>query len=274
MKKYLYLCFLFVFSISCNNDSKLAENLLKKARAFYESNKYANAKLYLDSLKVTFPKEAAIQKERLQLMHQVELGEQERNLNYCDSMLVVYKIKADSLKKNFLFEKDENYDETGKYLTKQQKIENNLQKTYIRCNTNEQGEMYLESVYYGTKPINHTKIKVSSPTGGYTETESIPKDGGLNYSFQDLGATTEIVTYKKGKDGGVIQFICNNHNEKLKAEYIGDKSYTVWLTPVEKNAVVEVNELATVLSDIDRLKNEIQKAKILIEYLKKKTGNG
>ena len=274
MKKYLYLGFLFVFTVSCNNDSKLAENLLKEAQAYYESYEYANAKLYLDSLKTTFPEEAIIQKERLQLMRQIELKEQERNLNYCDSMFVVCEMKADSLKKNFLFEKDETYDEIGKYFIKQQKTENNIQKTYIRSSVNEQGEMSLESVFYGSKPINHTKIKVSSPTGEYTETESISRDGGLNYSFQDLGATTEIVTYKKGKDGGVIQFICNNHNEKLKLEYIGDKTYATWLTSVEKNAVVEVNELATILSDIDRLKKEIQKAKDRIEYLKKKTDDG
>ena len=274
MKKFLYLGFLIVLTVSCNNDAKLAGNLLNEAQAFYESQEYANAKLYLDSLKTSFPKEAAIQKERLQLMRRIELKEQTRNLNYCDSMLIVYEAKADSLKKNFLFEKDENYDEVGKYLLKQQKTENNVQKTYIRSHTNELGEMVLESVYYGSKPINHTKIKVSSPTGEYTETESIPRDGGLNYAFQDLGATTEIVTYKNGKDGDVIQFICDNYNEKLKVEYIGDKAYTIVLTPVEKNAVVKVNELATTLSDIERLKKEIQKSKDRIEYLTKKTDNG
>jgi len=270
MKKFLYLGFFLVFTVSCNNNSKLAENLLKEAQTYYESQEYANAKLYLDSLKLSFPKEAAIQKERLQLMRLIELKEYTRNLNYCDSMLIIYEAKADSLKKNFLFEKDKNYDEIGKYLLKQQKTENNLQKTYIRCHVNEYGELILESVYYGSNPINHTKIKVSSPTGEYTETESIPRDGGLNYAFQDFGAVTEIVTYKKEKNGSVIQFICDNHNGKLKVEYIGSKTYSTWLTPVEKNAVIRVNELATVLSDIDRLKKEIQKAQSRIEYLKAK----
>jgi len=271
MKKILYFVFFALWIISCNNDSKFAGNLLKKAQTYYESREYATAKLYLDSLKVTFPKEAVIQKEALQLARKLDLEEQKRNLNYCDSMLIVCQSKADSLKKNFIFEKDANYDEVGKYISKKQKIENKVQKSYIRCNVNERGEMYLASVYYGANPINHSQLKVSAPDGRYTETQNIPRDGGFNYSFKDLGATTEIVTYIKGKDGGVIQFIDNHHNDNLKAEYLGgNKTYTFRIAADDKNAVVEINELATVLSDIDRLKKEIQKAQGRIEYLKSK----
>ena len=272
MKKYLSLGFLFVFFISCNNDAKLAGNLLNEAQTYYESREYANAKLYLDSLKAAFPKEAAIQREALQLMRKIDLEEQTRNLNYCDSMLIICRSKADSLKQHFIFEKDTDYEEIGKYISKQQKIENNTQKSYIRCGVNERGEMYLASVYYGANPINHSRLKVSTPDGQYTETENIPPDGGLNYSFKDLGVTTEIVTYTKEKDGGVIQFIDNHHNEKLKAEYFGgDKTYTFQITANDKNAIAETCELATVLSDIDRLEKEIKKAQGRIEYLKTKT---
>ena len=249
----------------------MAGNLLKKAQTYYESREYATARLYLDSLKGTFPKEAAIQKEALQLVRKVDLEEQIRNLNYCDSMLVVCQSKAGSLKKNFIFEKDASYNEVGKYISKQQKIENNTQRSYIRCSVNERGEVYLASVYYGANPINHSQLKVSTPDGKYTETENVPHDGGFNYSFKDLGATTEIVTYIKGKNGGVIRFICNHHNEKLKAEYLGgNKTYSFLIVANDKNAVVEINELATVLGDVDRLKKEIQKAKGRIEYLKTK----
>ena len=271
MKNYFYLFVFLLLAVSCNKDTKHAENLLKEAQSFFESYEYATAKIYIDSLKATYPKELKIQREALQLMRKVELNEQERNLNYCDSMLVICQATADSLKKNFIFEKNSDYDEVGKYTTKQQKIENNVQKSYIRCSVNERGEMYLASVYYGTGSINHSRLKVSSSDGQSTETENIPKDGGLNYSFKNLDMTTEIVTYMKGKDGGVIQFICNNYKEKLKAEYLGgNKTYTIQITPADKNAVVEINEFATVLSDIDRLKKEIQKAKGRIEYLKGK----
>ena len=274
MRKFLYLSFLTILVISCNHESKFAENLLKEAQTCYESRELATAKLLIDSLKVTYPKEIKIQREALRLMRIIELDEQTRNLNYCDSMLVICKAKVDTLKKNFLFEKDTVFDKVGKYISKQQKLENNVQKSYIRCSVNEQGEMYIASVYYGVNPLNHSQLKVSTPSGQYTETENIPRDGALNYSFKNLGATTEIVTYMKGKDGDVIQFICNNHNEDLKAEYLGgNKIYAFQIPENDKNAVVEINDLAIVLSDVDRLKKEIQKAKGRIEYLKTKIGN-
>ncbi len=257
---------------SCGKDNKeLATDLLKKAETHYASGEYASSRLILDSLKKTYPKEVYIQKEGLQLMRKIELEEQQRNFNYCDSMLVVCSLKADSLKKKFVFEKNKEYDDVGKYTVRQQSIENNLKKSYIRCGVNELGEMYLASVYYGSNPINHKQIKVSAPSGEYAETELIPKDGGLNYSFRDLGATTEIVTYQKGKDAGVIQFICNNYKGKIKVEYIGDRNYYLEMTTADKYAVIEIKELSTVLSDIEHLKKEKIKAQGRLEYLKTKT---
>jgi len=271
MKIYFYLSFLVVWLVSCGNDSKLAGNLLNEALMCYESRELATAKLYIDSLKISYPKEIKIQREALQLMRKIELDEQIRNLNYCDSMLIVCRVRADSLKKNFIFEKDAIYDEVGKYLSKQQKFENNVRKSYIRCRVNERGEMYIASVYYGTNPLNHNQLKVSKQDGQYTETDKVPRDGGLNYSFKDLGATTEIVTYMKRKTEDVIQFICNNHNENLKAEYLGgNRAYAIPMAVSDKNAVVEINKLAVVLGDVERLKKEIQKAQKRIEYLKQK----
>lgn len=271
MKKYLFFLAILFLATSCNKDAKQAEGMLNEARSYYEAHEYATAKLFIDSLKKTYPKEPAIQRKGLQLMREVDLAEQERNLSYCDSMLIVCLAKSDSLKKNFVFEKDPTYDDVGKFIAKKQVLEKNLQKSYIRCNVNERGEMYLASVYYGANPINHNQLKITSPDGGFTETDIIPRDGGLNYTFKDMGTTTEVVSYMKGKDGGVIQFICDRQHDKLKAEYLGGKSYSFQMTAADKEAVAEINELATVLSDIERLKKEIQKAQSRIEYLKGKT---
>ncbi len=271
MKQYFYFLCLFIVLTACNKDKENAETMLKQAEGFYESKEYASAKIMLDSLKKVYPKEVKTLRNGLQLMRKVELEEQERNLAYCDSMFIVCQSKADSLKKNFIFEKDKEYDDIGKFVTKQQKSENIVEKSYIRCGVDELGEMYIASVYYGNKSINHIKIKVSDKTGNYTETESIPKDGGLNYSFQNLGMTTEIVTYSKGKDSGVIQFICNNYKENLKVEYLGSKTpYSIQMSQADKTAIVEINELATILSDIEHLKKETLKIKTRIEYLKSK----
>lgn len=271
MKNYLYvLCLIFCLS-GCNNDGKLADEMLSKAQSFYEMKEYASAKQMLDSLKITYPKEFDSLKKGLQLMRLVELSEQERNLAYCDSMIIVRQAQADSLKKGFLFEKDPKYDDIGKFIPKNQKIEQNLKRSYIRCGVNENGEMYLASVYYGSGPLKHTRLKVSSPNGDYTETANIPQDGGTNYSFVDGGMTTEVVTYQNGKDDGVIQFISNNIKEKLKAEYIGTRNYSIQISDADKRGVEQISELAIVLTDIQTLKKEVEKSKSRIAYLNSKT---
>ena len=132
-------------------------------------------------------------------MRQVEQKEAERNLAFCDSLIPVKQQELEGLKKGFNFEKDSAYNEIGNYVSKQQTIERNIQRCYIRSGVNEKGEMYLASVYFGGKPINHTGIKLSIQDGLFAETPAIPYDGGLNYHFKDLGNTTEVVTYQGEK---------------------------------------------------------------------------
>jgi hypothetical protein len=212
-----------------------------------------------------------IRKEGLQLGRLVELKQQTRNVILCDSLLQIRLTQRDSMKSNFLFEKNPEYDEIGKYYAKSHKLENNLQHSYIRSGVNELGIMELASVYYGNQPIRHTGLTVSDFKGEYTETEAIPYDGGMNYSFTDLNKTTEVVTYAGGKDNGVIQFIYNNMNAPLKAEYTGgNKKYSIAISKSDKNALADIRDFSVVLSDIDRLNKEKEKSSKRIAYLQRK----
>ena len=186
----------------CNNAAKQAQERLDKARAYYENNELFAARSEIDSLRAKFPKEFDALKGALTLMREIDLKEAERNIAYCDSLMPIRLHESDSLKAGFTFEKDTLYEEIGNYIWRQQTIERNVQRCYVRCGVNENGEMYLASVYFGGKPIDHTSIKVSTPDGLFAETASIPYDGGVNYHFKDMGNTTEVVTYKaeKGQD--------------------------------------------------------------------------
>ena len=270
MKKYLFLMLVFPFFLSCNNDEKKARMYLTHANELYENADYASAKLKLDSIKLLYPKQLNMQQESLRLMRLIEWKEQERNLAYCDSVLIVRQQESEALKPEFIFEKTE-YDEVGKYFDKKQKVENNLQKSYLRVWTDEFGGIVLASVYYGAKPLNHSGLKVSDPaTGEFAETQLIPDDGGLNYSFKDLGMTTEIVSYSKEKDNGVILFICDRKDKPLKAEFLGGGKYSITISSSDKNALTKTVEFSSILSDIEHLKKEKEKAAKRIEYLRKK----
>lgn len=255
---------------ACNQTEKEAQARLNNARSMYERNEFFTAKSEIDSIRALYPKEYKVLKEGLTLMRQIELKETERTIAFCDSLLPIKIEEAEALKKGFNFEKDSVYEEIGNYIWKQQTIERNVQRCYIRSGVNEKGEIYLASVFYGGAPINHTGLKVSTPDGQFAETASIAYDGGVNYRFKDLGKTTEVVTYKGEKGLDAAKFISTNVKERIKAEYTGGKPYTIYIADGDKKAIAATFDLATVLSDLENLIKEKDKSTNRIAYLKNK----
>jgi hypothetical protein len=198
------------------------------------------------------------------------MKEAERNIIYCDSLLPIRQAEAMEAVKGFVFEKDTAYAETGVYVRPQQTVERNIERSYIRCGVNEEGEMYTASVYFGPGPVHHTGIRISTRDGIFVETASIPYDGGLNYRFQDGGNTSEIVQYKGEHGADVIKFICNNARERLRVDYTGGTQYSLYMGEADKQAFVSTYGLAAILSDIYRLTAERTKSIKKKDYLEGK----
>lgn len=255
---------------ACNRSEKEAQTRLDAAKEMFEKGEYASVKSEIDSLRILYPKELKVLKEGLTLMRQTELKETERSIAFCDSLLPVRMAEKEQRIKEFVLEKEEEYNEIGTYVWKQQTIERNVQRSYIRCGVDERGEMYLASVYYGTGALKHTGITLSTKEGSFAKTASIAYDGGLNYRFTDLGNTTEVVTYKGANSEDAIKFIYDNAKERIKAEYTGGKAYTLYIAEGDKKALLATYELALILSDIDRIHATKEKAIKRIDYLKEK----
>ncbi|MBE6300859.1 MAG: hypothetical protein E7085_03235 [Parabacteroides distasonis] len=271
MKKNI-ICIALVSLVltGCNNNEKAAQARLDNARNMYERSEFFAAKSEIDSIRILYPKEFKVIKEGLTLMRQVEQKEAERNLSFCDSLLPIKQQELEVLKKNFNLEKDSAYNEIGNYVSKQQTIEKNIQRCYIRSGVNEKGEMYLASVFYGGKPINHTGIKLTTKDDLFAETPTIPYDGGLNYHFKDMGSTTEVVTYIGEKCKDAVELIYNNQKERIRVEYTGGKPYVLYIADADKKAIAATYELAVVLSDIEKLTREKEKSIKKLAYLEKK----
>lgn len=268
-----YIILAGIILSSCGNQEKEAKARLDNARKMYEANEFFAAKNEIDSIRVLYPKEFKVLKEGLSLMREVEQKEAERTLAYCDSLLPIRIAEIETLRKDFVYEKDSVYEEIGTFIWKQQTIERNINRCYIRCGVNDKGEMYLASVYYGASPINHTAVKLSTPNGFFAETASIPYDGGVNYRFKDEGFTTEVVTYKGEAGLDAITLIYNNEKERIKVEYTGGKPYVIYIAEADKKALVATFNLGTVLSDVNHMTVEMNKAQKRLEYLKSKLGS-
>ncbi|WP_280747504.1 hypothetical protein [Parabacteroides sp. PF5-9] len=266
----LYIVLAATLFTACDQNEKKAQTRLDNARRMYEQNEFIGAKNEIDSIRVLYPKAFKVLKEGLTLMRQVEIKEAERNIAFCDSLLPIKQEEFQKLKEAFTLEKDSIYEEIGNYIWKQQTVERNVERCYIRCGVNEKGEMYLASVYFGPKAINHTGIKVSIPDGEYAETVSIPYDGGVNYRFEDLGNTTEVVTYKGENGVDAIKFIYAHTKERIKVDYTGGKPYIIYIAEGDKKAIAATFELASVLSDIENMTVQKDKSERRIIYLRER----
>ncbi|MDH6341160.1 hypothetical protein M2480_000310 [Parabacteroides sp. PFB2-12] len=268
MKRLAFYALLLCLALSaCNKKTKEAEARLEAARAYYEQNEFAAAKIEIDSLRALYPKELKVQREGLTLMRLVEIKEAERNIAFCDSVLPLRRELLAELQKDFVFEKDSAYDEVGNFIYRQQTVERNLERSYIRSGVNEKGDIYIASVYYGAKPINHTGLTLSLNDGTFVKTASIAYDGGVNYRFENLGFTTEVVTYTNELGLDALQFIAEHEKERIRAEYTGGSPYVMYLLDNDKKAIAAAYRFGLVLKDIIRMTDECEKSAKRIEYL-------
>ena len=271
MKRYLFCILLGAVLAACNTDEKKATAAYEQAVALYEQQNFFAAKSAIDTIRANFPEQYDVLKATLELMRKVEYKETERTLAFCDSLLPIRQAELLTKKKAFAFEKDTAYEDVGNYVWKQQTVERNTERCYVRCGVSEKGEMYLASVFYGKGALKHTGIKVSIPkTELAAETPAVPYDGGMNFRFEDLGFTTEIVTYKEGKAMDVIKLIYDNAKERIRVQYTGGRAYVLYMATLDKQSVVSTYELALVLSEIETMNKEKEKALKKLSYLKQK----
>lgn len=258
--------FMMFFLASCGQEEKKANELLSRAESSFQSANYSEAKLLIDSIRNSYPKVFDVRRKAIMLKQQVELKEQQISLEYLDSMMAVKQLALDSIKSDYVLEKDTAYQEIGNYFYPSQVVEKNIGRTFLRANVNEKGEMSLTSIYCAGGSLNHTSVKVSSKDA-FAQTPASPDV----YVSSDLGRKIEKADYKLGADGGVIGFIIANRDAKsLKLEFIGDRTYRTLMYSPDIKAIVQVARLAQILSAMEEIRKEQKEANLKIQFLNKK----
>ena len=266
MKKTIILACLCGTLIACENVEKKAALKLAEARAAFEVGNYNEAKMQIDSIKVLYPKAFETRRQGIHLMQEVELKEQQKTLEYLDSMLTMKQQEFETMKNRFVLEKDTAYQRIGHYLVPAQVIERNLHRSFLRFQTDETGIVSLTSIYCGSYNIHHTAVKVTAPDGNFTET-SVSHD---SYETTDLGEHIEKADYKLGEDGGLIAFIAANKDKNLRVDYLGERPYTTHMMPADRQAAADIYELGKVLSSITEIKKNMEEANLKIQFIQKK----
>ncbi|MDR0823984.1 MAG: hypothetical protein LBN74_02750 [Prevotella sp.] len=265
MKRYykeIPLILFFLLS-ACTSGNEEAQLELNKARLFYEQQEYTSAKQQLDSLKIKFPKAFAQQKEGLALLDSVRRGENQQIISSCDSLILLLQPQVEQKRKQFSFQQNKQYQETGSYIPTES-VTSSMTGTTLRSGVEENGNLYIESVFIGSQ--RHNRLKISTRDGSFAE--SIPvNDDGLNYRFTNLGKTHEIIRFAGANENGMAMFIFTNIDKPLTVSIEGQGKYSYSLPQQAKSAIAKSFELSVVTSRVDSLKTAKEKAEYHIYYL-------
>ena len=248
---------------------KQAQLHLQKAEKALLLENFNEAKLQIDSIKVLYPKAFEARKKGIKLMQQVDLKEQTKTLAYLDSALLVKQAQLDSIKGNFVLEKDTAYQDIGNYFYPTQTVEKSLGRSFLRGQVSELGEMSLTSIYCAGGKLNHTSVKVS--VGELFAETPMSKD---SYETTDLGKTIEKSDYKVGEDGGVVGFIIANQDKNIQLQFVGDKTYRTAMKKTDRKAIVELAELARILSGMEEIRKQQKEASLKIQFVSRKIEEG
>ena len=275
MKKIsLFWLIILLFLSSCSKreaQEKDADKRIKHIEQLIAENAFNAAKIEIDSIHLLYPRLVSKRKIAAAFEDTIVRRESSRTLAYCDSILPVKQHEADSIQKNFRFEKNAKYQEFGNYVYKTQLTESNSSRNYLKAYVDENADFFLISNYSGGK-IEHTSIEVSA-NDVFAHTDTLSTSNAAFHSFNDGGSHWESLTFKNQEDKGVASFIAQNSGSRLKVTLYGKKPYVYYLADTDKKAIAETYQLWVVKKDVAQLQKEIKKAAVKIKRINTSKNN-
>lgn len=269
MKKRIYLPAIIIsvlFITSCGekkNDDAI--RYLDNIRALYQQGAYADALDKIDSIQLLYPKAFPEIKEGLALRQEVRRASDEKLILKSDSLLAIYEPKIDSVKKLFVYEKDKE-DDKGTFIPKSVNA-NHITSTMLRSGVNEDGTLYIESVYIGGQLHNRIEVVAKDKQSA----ECLPvEDEGFNFRFNNLGNQYEVIRVTPFHDNGLAKFIVDNADKSLTVKLKGKNAMSYPLSNAHKKAIVDSYNLSGLILIRDSLHIAKDKAQTRIKYLDSK----
>ncbi len=262
MKNIIQLLFLLmvVLFVACgaSNEEK-ARIKLNEAKILLAKQDTTAALRKLDSIPKLFPEAIYTSNAAKNLITEISFAELQQKEALLDSL----RAQKTELEKNFVKEKTE-FDRYTRYTHKRQTFKRAWDRSYIQVHLDERGNLYLSSNYHGKNWLNHYALRVYD-NGESAKTDSIPLNSVDNHHSDFMEAKWEKVTYRNGKDNGVIEFIAKNVDRRLKAVFLGKRYYYIILETYDKEAVRDALALSKAIKSEKTLEREV---KILQKKLK------
>ncbi len=249
------IIFLFISLVlaGCGpSQEDLARTRFNFAKNLLEKNDTTRALLHLDSIAMLTPKAAYSINAAKNLKKEI-LWEQ---LQQKGALLDSVKARITRLEPNFNIEKTQ-FDRYTQYLHKRQTWDRSWNRSYLQVLLNEKGDLALVSNYNGEQWLDHTGLRVYDQ-GLSARTDSVGITDADNHRSDFLESKWEKVTYRNGRDNGVIEFIAENSHLKLKAVFLGKRYHYIVLEDFDKKAIRDALELSREIKSRIALENEIK----------------
>ncbi len=250
--KLLTLLIAILFVACGLSDEEKARIKLNEAKSLLAMQDTAAALVKLDSIPKLYPEAIYTANAAKNLITEISFSVMQRK----ELLLDTVEVKIAELEKSFVKEKTE-FDRYTQYIHKRQTFKRAWDRSYIQVHLDERGNLYLSSNYHGKNWLNHTGLRVYD-SGDAAKTDSIPLNDTHNHHSDFMESKWEKVSYRNGKDNGVIEFIANNTDRRLKAVFLGKEYYYIILETYDKVAVKDALALSKAIKAKSKLEGEIK----------------
>jgi hypothetical protein len=278
MKKILAILTIGAVMISCEESiEQKAGRHLDNAKEAFSIGNFNLAKQEIDSIRILYPKAIETRRQGLYLMQQIEEAEQRHTIEFEESMIAKARAAFEEIKGNYTFQKDDRYQDIGLYTIKSQAPERNTDRTYIRAQVDEKGQMALISHYRGSSYIHHDQIRLFIGDN-YVETP-VSDD---RHEFTDLGVYYERLNFLSGADGGAAAFISANKDANIKYTLYRktgpDSRREVYrnlsLSKNDREAIASIYNLSQILLSIEEHSKLREEAERHLKFIQAKMKSG
>lgn len=260
---WLLVVVLLLSTTGCSvSREKKAEQTFNEAIDAYMARRYNKAKLLLDSVLYTYPDMKKLVRESKDMLEIIYKTEQERNLMFLDSLLIIREKEVKPLMAQFEAEDPES--ENPVLIHKKQNAQHAWDRAYVRAHVDKNGTFYVSSHYTGTGYIHHYAVK-AVVDDMFQTTDSIGEEA-YKHCFEDGENVWEIVKYKNGADNGVASFIANNFDKPIDIHFIGEHADCRFrMTETDKQAFRETYQMAMLLRETVQIKSQIRNVKMAMK---------
>lgn len=268
--KNLSIMLLFALALcACNgaSDADKAAALVSESRTLVSDGLLNEAKIRLDSVHHTYPKCVAQRRLAKDLQDTIVYIEAQRTLAYSDSLLQVVQPQADPLLKKFNYEKQDKYEDNGRYVSKLLTTDRNSERCYLQVYVTDQYETTVKSYYFGGSELQQKAVELSVD-------EEVARFEGSEHHFE-AGGQHSILSIPNERALELLNFVSSHMGDRIRVNLLGLKgdtetNYVYYLSDSEKNAMQDTYQLGILMADIKRLEDAIHISNAQISKFKKK----